>query len=87
MINDAEHLIQKYAEAREKQQEYKNSDGGRLYWKGVTDAYHALLINWFKGWADPGTTGYIVFYKEKTYAQALAELAQLSHEQFNSHKA
>jgi len=87
MINNAEYLIQKYAEAREKQEEYKQSDAGRLYWKGVMDTFHSLLSESFNGWADHGTTGYYVFYKGKSYDAALTELAQMDHEQFNSYNA
>jgi hypothetical protein len=76
MINNAEYLIQKYAEAREKQEEYKQSDAGRLYWKGAMDAYHSLLVMGFLGWADKGTTGYYVFHKEMSYDEAIAKASK-----------
>lgn len=87
MITNVEYLIQKMAEAREKQEDYKHADTGRLYWKGVMDTYHSMLNESFDGWADTGTTGYFVFYHGKTYDAALTELAQMDHEQFNAHNA
>jgi hypothetical protein len=72
MINNADYLIQKYAEAREKMNE---SGGEQFYWKGVMDTYHSLLILGFHGWADKGTVGYYVFYENMSYDAALAKAA------------
>jgi hypothetical protein len=68
MITNAEYLIQKFAEAREKQ---KQSDTGRLYWKGVMDTFHSLLNESFNGWAENGTTGYYVFCEGLSYDAAI----------------
>ena len=70
MISNADYLIQKYSEAREKIQE-ANTDTGLNYWRGVMDTYHNLLSNAFGNWAEFGTVGYYVFYEQKTYDQAL----------------
>jgi hypothetical protein len=69
MINNAEYLIQKYAEAREKID--LSNEKGKEYWKGVRDTYHSLLILGFDDWAEKGSTGHYVFYKQMTYDQAL----------------
>ena len=71
MITNEQYLIQKFAEAREKIQNYTLEDAGRLYWKGVMDTYHSLLNESFSGWAEHGSTGYFVFYEEMTYDAAL----------------
>lgn len=71
MINNAEYLIQRYAEAREKQNERGSLDTGRMYWKGVMDTYHSLLILGFDDWALPNSTGYYVFYEGMNYEEAL----------------
>ncbi len=73
MITNEQYLIQKYAEAREKQEEYKQNDTGRLYWKGVMDTYHSLLTESFSDWAVYGSVGYFVFYEGLTYDKALEE--------------
>lgn len=72
MINNEQYLIQKYAEAREKQEGYTDSDAGRLYWKGSMDTYHSLLILGFSDWAETGTTGYYVFHRGMSYDAAIA---------------
>lgn len=69
MISNADYLIQKYAEAREKINEAKD-DYGITYWRGVMDTYHSLLSA-FDGWAKPGTTGWYVFYEQMNYDAAL----------------
>ena len=71
MITNAEYLIQRYAEAREKQQEYGSMGTGQMYWKGVMDTYHSLLTLGFNDWALPNSTGYFVFYKGMNYEEAL----------------
>ena len=83
MITNADYLIQRYAEAREKMND-ANTENGRFYWKGAMDTYHAMLNAAFDGWADAGTTGYFVFYHGKTYDEALTELAQMDINQFNA---
>jgi hypothetical protein len=70
MINNADYLIQKYAEAREKFQD-ANTSTGQLYWTGVMDTYHSLLILGFSDWANHGSTGYYVFMEGLTYDEAL----------------
>jgi hypothetical protein len=72
MITNEQYLIQRYAEAREKQIEYVTNDTGRLYWKGVMDTYHSLLTHAFSDWAVFGSVGYYVFYEGHTYDEALA---------------
>ena len=69
MISNAEYLIQKYAEAREKMQD-ANTESARQYWRGSMDTYHNMLSAAFDGWA-AGTTGYFVFYEGMTYDQAI----------------
>lgn len=68
MINNADYLIQKYAEARENMNE---PGSATQYWKGTMDTYHSLLILGFNNWALPGSTGYYVFYEGMTYDKAL----------------
>jgi hypothetical protein len=80
MISNAEYLIQKLAEAKEKQSSYRGDISGAKYWAGVADTYHSLL-EFFPGWANDGTTGYYVFYKEMTYDAALAAIRK-THEDF-----
>ena len=70
MISNADYLIQKYSEAREKIQE-ANTDTGLNYWRGVMDTYHNLLSTAFEGWAAYGSVGYYVFMEQKTYDAAL----------------
>jgi len=70
MINNADYLIQKYAEAREKYNSANNTEG-EMYWKGSMDTYHSLLILGFSGWAERGSTGYYVFMEGLTYDEAL----------------
>ena len=74
MINNAEYLIQHYAEAREKSNQYGNHDPGHAYWKGVMDTHHSLLILGFNDWAEKGTTGYYVFYEGMDYEEALKQI-------------
>jgi hypothetical protein len=81
MISNAEYLIQKYAEAREKQNEYGSvwstiNSPAKSYWKGVMDTYHSILNSAFDDWAANGTTGYFVFYERMTYDQALNAINQ-----------
>ena len=70
MISNAEYMIQKYAEAREKMQD-ANTESARQYWRGSMDTYHNLLVLGFSYWAEEGTTGYYVFYEGMTYDQAI----------------
>lgn len=70
MINNAEYLIQKYAEAREKI-DIAQDESARQYWRGSMDTYHSLLILGFNDWAEKGSTGYYVFYEGMTYDSAL----------------
>ena len=74
MISNAEYLIQKYAEAREKMQD-ANTESASQYWRGSMDTYHNLLVLAFAYWAEEGTTGYYVFYEGMTYDQALNKVA------------
>ena len=74
MISNAEYLIQKFAEAREKMQD-ANTESARQYWRGSMDTYHNLLVLAFAHWAAEGTTGYYVFYEGMTYDQALNKVA------------
>ena len=76
MINNADYLIQKFAEAREKLNTYGSSESGYSYWKGSMDTYHSLLMLGFNDWAEPGTTGYYVFMEGMTYDAALAEVSK-----------
>ena len=72
MISNADYLIQKYAEAREKMMNSHFADFN--YWKGSMDTYHNLLITAFEGWAAPNTTGWYVFYEQMTYDEALDQV-------------
>jgi len=76
MINNADYLIQKYAEAREKMNTYGSRDSGYSYWAGVMDTYHSLLILGFSNWAEHGSTGYYVFTEGMTYDAALAKVSK-----------
>jgi hypothetical protein len=76
MINNADYLIQKFAEAREKLNTYSSSESGYSYWKGSMDTYHSLLVLGFNDWAEPGSTGYYVFMEGMTYDSALAEVSK-----------
>jgi hypothetical protein len=76
MINNADYLIQKFSEAREKMETYPSNDSGRNYWKGVMDTYHSLLTLGFNDWALPGSTGYYVFYENLTYESAINKIAK-----------
>jgi hypothetical protein len=78
MINNADYLIQKYAEAREKVNTYGSNDSGHSYWKGVMDTYHSLLILGFNDWAETGTTGYFVFTIGMSYDEALNAVNQFN---------
>jgi hypothetical protein len=71
MINNAEYLIQKYAEARENFNAASVTDTASSYWRGVMDTYRSLLILGFNDWAEQGTTGYYVFIEQKTYDEAI----------------
>lgn len=75
MISNAEYLIQKYAEAREKMQE-ANTESGRQYWRGSMDTYQSLLCNAFDNWTAQGTTGDYVFNQGLTYDQAINQIAR-----------
>jgi len=72
MITNADYLIQRYAEAREKMND-ANTENGRFYWKGAMDTYHAMLNEAFDGWATKTTVGYYVFYEQMAYDAALAK--------------
>jgi hypothetical protein len=89
MITNEQYLIQKYAEAREKQNDYPFSDAGRLYWKGAMDTYHSLLTDSFSAWAEYGSAGYFVFYEGMTYDAALTaasmERDRSNHQAENTH--
>jgi hypothetical protein len=76
MVTNADYLIQKYAEAREKMETYPSNDSGFNYWRGVMDTYHNLLSSAFPGWANEGTVGRLVFIYQKTYDEALAACEQ-----------
>lgn len=75
MISNAQYLIQRYAEAREKMQD-ANTENGRFYWKGAMDTYHAMLNEAFDGWATQSTVGYYVFYEGMGYDAAHAHIAR-----------
>lgn len=75
MISNADYLIQKYAEAREKMMNSHFADFN--YWKGSMDTYHSLLNIAFEGWAAPDTTGWYVFYEQMTYDEALNAVSKL----------
>ena len=49
MITNAEYLIQKFSEAREKMDSYPSKDSGFNYWRGIMDTYHNLLSLSFPG--------------------------------------
>lgn len=68
MILNENYLIQKYAEAREKQATYVDNT---RYWSGIMDAYHSLLAQFYPGWAELGTPGYRVFYEGMDWDKAL----------------
>jgi len=69
-IISQEYLLQKFAEAREKQSEYyKQAD--TKYWSGIMDAYHSLLSHGFPGWSEHGTAGYYVFCEGMDYDKAV----------------
>ena len=73
MITNVDYLIQKYAEAREKNLDARTYDAEQ-YWRGVMDAYHNMLSAAFDGWAAPNTTGWYVFYEQMTYDEALDQV-------------
>ena len=75
MITNADYLIQKFAEAREKMKNAYN-EAADNYWKGVMDTYHSLLNSSFDDWAANGTTGYFVFYEGMNYDEALNAINQ-----------
>ncbi len=77
MITNADYLIQRMAEAQEKIAGYTDNTNGRDYWRGIRDAYHAMLNAAFVGWASGNTTGYYVFYENMTYDEALAKVASI----------
>lgn len=66
---DKHHLLQKYAEARERM-EAANDLSGRQYWKGAMDTCHSLLVFGFPDWAFPGSVGYSVFYEGMSWDAA-----------------
>lgn len=79
MITNAQYLIQRYAEAREKMQD-ANTENGRFYWKGAMDTYHAILNESFSSWATTGSVGYYVFYENMGYDAAHAHIARLTRD-------
>jgi len=79
MITNAQYLIQRYAEAREKMNS-ATAENGRFYWKGAMDTYHAMLSESFDGWATHGSVGYYVFYENMGYDAAHAHIARLTRE-------
>jgi hypothetical protein len=64
------------AEAQEKMAGYTDNTNGRDYWRGIRDAYHAMLNEAFVGWASGNTTGYYVFYENMTYDEACAQVGR-----------
>jgi len=82
MITNADYLIQKYAEAREKFEVYNDNGNtgviGRNYWRGVMDTYLNLLCAAFPGWAEPSSVGYYVMNKSMTYDEALNKVSVTS---------
>jgi hypothetical protein len=76
MITNQEYLIQRMAEAQEKIAGYTDNTNGRDYWRGIRDAYHAMLNEAFDGWASGKTTGYYVFYENMTYDEACAQVGR-----------
>ena len=72
-ITNADYLIQKYSEARENVNG-SNDNNSKIYWKGVMDTYHSLLILGFTDWANHGSTGYYVFHENLTYQQAINKI-------------
>jgi hypothetical protein len=79
MINNAEYLIQKFAESRENMNTAADK-AGRNYWKGAMDTHHSLLIMGFNDWAKNGTTGYYVFYEGMTYDEAITAAGKCREE-------
>ena len=69
MITNVDYMIQKYAEAREKNLDVRTYDAEQ-YWRGVMDTYQNLLCTSFGNWAEYGTAGYYVFYEQMTYEEA-----------------
>jgi len=74
MISNADYLIQKYAEAREKMNATCNYDEEQ-YWQGVMDTYWQLLdAGWGASWCAPDSVGYYVFIEQMTYDEALNQV-------------
>ena len=71
MISNADYLIQRYTEAREKVNNAQGDRTYRTYWQGVMNTYYKLLSEAFDGWCEPNSVGYYVFKEQMSYDEAL----------------
>lgn len=74
MITNAEYLIQRYAEAREKKYNSRNNEQ-QVYYQGMVDTYENILEESFPEWRSPGTTGFYVS-EGKSYDAAITEASK-----------
>jgi len=72
MAINAQYLVQRLADAKEKMNSYASDPIAALYWKGVHNTYHSILNECFTDWCKPGTPAYYVWYEEMTYEDALS---------------
>ena len=71
MTINAQYLVQRLAEAKEKMTNYASDAKAVQYWKGVHHTYHSILNEGFTDWCKPGTPGWFVWYEEMTYEDAV----------------
>jgi type II secretory pathway pseudopilin PulG len=79
MITNAQYLVQRLAEAKEKMTNYSSDANAVQYWKGIHDAYHSILNEAFTDWCKPGTPGYYVWNENMSYDAALNASAPVEY--------
>ena len=66
-------LIQRYADARVKEDDYNETPEYRAYWKGIANITQTTLNDLYSVWTEKGSVGYYVFILNMSYVDAVGE--------------
>ena len=64
-------LIQRYADARAKVDNYNETPEYRAYWKGIANITQTTLNDLYILWTEKGSVGYYVFVLNMSYVDAV----------------
>jgi len=64
-------LIQRYADARVKEDDYNETPEYRAYWRGIANITQTTLNDLYSLWTEKGSVGYYVFVLNMSYVDAV----------------